>query len=300
MPPHSTIRRTAIDLIGRGFTVWEPYMDVSAVLMGLLELCADAEKQLANITMGLPLNPAADSARSARHALSLIATARPPAFITTIAREVHRHTAMQANSQSQQNVHTTSLGRAKTEIIRVIDILIEKMPTDVVDLLVEVMDIIMYCIEGSLVKKKGLNECFPAICKFYMVGYCDRSHRIAVGARQGSVALYDVRTGKCQNIHGHKGPITAVSFAPDGRYLATYSNADSHISFWQMNTSLLGSIGMLNSTPQLKCIKTYQVPPVQPASPGSQNALKLARLIWTSNRNVILMAHDGKEHRFMV
>ncbi|OBS67819.1 hypothetical protein A6R68_03640, partial [Neotoma lepida] len=34
-------------------------------------------------------------------------------------------------------------------------------------------------------------------------------------------------------IHGHKGPITAVSFAPDGRYLATYSNTDSHISFWQ-------------------------------------------------------------------
>ncbi|KAK5611203.1 WD repeat-containing protein 7 [Crenichthys baileyi] len=102
------------------------------------------------------------------------------------------------------------------------------------------------------------------------------------------------------NIHGHKGPITAVSFAPDGRYLATYSNADSHICFWQMNTSLLGSIGMLNSAPQLRCIKTYQVPPVQPASPGSQNHLKLARLIWTSNRNVILMAHDGKEHRFTV
>ncbi|XP_038589587.1 WD repeat-containing protein 7 isoform X1 [Micropterus salmoides] len=300
LPPHSTIRRTAIDLIGRGFTVWEPYMDVSAVLMGLLELCADAEKQLANVTMGLPLNPPADSARSARHALSLIATARPPAFITTIAREVHRYNAAQANSQSQQNVHTTTLARAKTEILRVIEILIEKMPGDVVDLLVEVMDIIMYCIEGSLVKKKGLQECFPAICKFYMVGYCDRSHRIAVGARQGSVALYDVRTGKCQNIHGHKGPITAVSFAPDGRYLATYSNADSHISFWQMNTSLLGSIGMLNSAPQLRCIKTYQVPPVQPASPGSQNHLKLARLIWTSNRNVILMAHDGKEHRFMV
>ncbi|XP_041110330.1 WD repeat-containing protein 7-like isoform X4 [Polyodon spathula] len=300
LPSHSTIRRTAIDLIGRGFTVWEPYMDVSAVLMGLLELCADSEKQLSNITMGLPLNPAADSARSARHALSLIATARPPAFITTIAREVHRHTALAANTQSQQNMHTTTLARAKAEILRVIEILIEKMPTDVVDLLVEVMDIIMYCLEGSLVKKKGLQECFPAICRFYMVGYCERSHRIAVGARVGSVALYDVRTGKCQTIHGHKGPITAVSFSTDGRYLATYSNADSHISFWQMNTSLLGSIGMLNSAPQLRCIKTYQVPPVQPVSPGSQNALKLARLIWTSNRNVILMVHDGKEHRFMV
>ncbi|XP_060707861.1 WD repeat-containing protein 7 isoform X2 [Hemiscyllium ocellatum] len=300
LPAHSTIRRTAIDLIGRGFTVWEPYMDVSAVLMGLLELCADAEKLLSNITMGLPLSPAADSARSARHALSLIATARPPAFITTIAREVHRHTALAANTQSQPNVHTSILARAKSEILRVIEILIEKMPTDVVDLLVEVMDIIMYCLEGSSVKKKGLQECFPSICRFYMVSCCERSNRIAVGARHGSMALYDIRTGKCQTIHGHSGPITAVSFAPDGRYLATYSNADSHISFWQMNTSLLGSIGMLNSAPQLRCMKTYQVPPVHPASPGSQNALKLARLIWTSNRNVILMAHDGKEHRFMV
>ncbi|XP_060092113.1 WD repeat-containing protein 7 isoform X1 [Heteronotia binoei] len=300
LPPHSTIRRTAIDLIGRGFTVWEPYMDVSAVLMGLLELCADAEKQLANITMGLPLSPAADSARSARHALSLIATARPPAFITTIAKEVHRHTALQANTQSQQNVHTTTLARAKGEILRIIEILIEKMPTDVAELIVEVMDILMYCLEGSLVKKKGLQECFPAICRFYMVSYYERSHRIAVGSRLGSVALYDIRTGKCQTIHGHQGPITAVAFAPDGRYLATYSNKDSHISFWQMNTSLLGSIGMLNSAPQLRCIKTYQVPPVQTASPGTHNALKLARLIWTSNRNVILMAHDGKEHRFVV
>lgn len=39
---------------------------------------------------------------------------------------------------------------------------------------------------------------FVVHSRFYMVGYCDRSHRIAVGARHGSVALYDVRTGKCQ------------------------------------------------------------------------------------------------------
>ncbi|XP_056369770.1 WD repeat-containing protein 7 isoform X2 [Oenanthe melanoleuca] len=300
LPAHSTIRRTAIDLIGRGFTVWEPYMDVSAVLMGLLELCADAERQLASITMGLPLSPAADSARSARHALALIATARPPAFITTIAKEVHRHTALAANSQSQQSIHTSALARAKAEVLRVIEILIDKMPTDVVELLVEVMDIIMYCLEGSLVKKKGLQECFPAICRFYMVSYYERSHRIAVGARQGSVALYDIRTGKCQTIHGHKGPVTAVAFAPDGRYLATYCHSDSHLCFWQMNTSLLGSIGMLNSAPQLRCVRTFQVPPVQPASPGSLGALRLARLIWTSNRNIILMGHDGREHRFVI
>lgn len=40
------------------------------------------------MTYGLPLTPAADSCRTARHALTLIATARPAAFITTMAREV--------------------------------------------------------------------------------------------------------------------------------------------------------------------------------------------------------------------
>ncbi|KAG8539930.1 hypothetical protein GDO81_020109, partial [Engystomops pustulosus] len=82
---------------------------------------------------------------------------------------VHRHTAMAANTQSQQNIHTTALARAKGEILRVIEILIEKMPSDVVDLLVEVMDIIMYCLEGSLLKKKGLQECFPSVCRYVSI-----------------------------------------------------------------------------------------------------------------------------------
>lgn len=31
LPLHTPLRRAAIDLIGRGFTVWEPYLDVSKV-----------------------------------------------------------------------------------------------------------------------------------------------------------------------------------------------------------------------------------------------------------------------------
>jgi len=37
---HSTLRRTAIDLIGRGYTVWEPHLDIGQVLLALLDLCA--------------------------------------------------------------------------------------------------------------------------------------------------------------------------------------------------------------------------------------------------------------------
>lgn len=93
LPAHTPLRRAAIDLIGRGFTVWEPYLDISKVLLGkfplkgyfifyrnkfigLLELCSDADKLVPNMTYGLPLTPQADSCRTSRHALTLIATAR--------------------------------------------------------------------------------------------------------------------------------------------------------------------------------------------------------------------------------
>ncbi|XP_075549520.1 WD repeat-containing protein 7-like isoform X2 [Dermacentor variabilis] len=46
VPPHSSLRRAAIDLIGRGFAVWQAYMDVSRVLLGLFDLCCDADKLL--------------------------------------------------------------------------------------------------------------------------------------------------------------------------------------------------------------------------------------------------------------
>lgn len=38
LPLHTSLRRAAIDLIGRGFTVWEPYLDVSKVSKSLSKL----------------------------------------------------------------------------------------------------------------------------------------------------------------------------------------------------------------------------------------------------------------------
>lgn len=47
IPLHSVIRRTAIDLIGRGYTVWEPYLDNGQVLLTLLDLCAMSDSTTA-------------------------------------------------------------------------------------------------------------------------------------------------------------------------------------------------------------------------------------------------------------
>lgn len=76
LPAYTPLRRAAIDLIGRGFTVWEPYLDVSKVLLGLLEICCDSSRLIPNLNYKLPLTPQADACRTARHALRLIATAR--------------------------------------------------------------------------------------------------------------------------------------------------------------------------------------------------------------------------------
>ncbi|KAK3803272.1 hypothetical protein RRG08_021472 [Elysia crispata] len=245
LPLHTPIRRAAIDLIGRGFTVWEPYLDVSSVLLGLLELSIDAHKLIPSTTYGLPLSPAADACRSARHALSLIATARPPAFVITMAKEVARYNALAQTAQHQHaHLHGTVLARASAEILHVIELLVEKIPNDVADLIVEAMDVTMFCLDLATLKAKGLPELFPAICRFSMVAYCHQTKRVWVGARNGMLALYELKQhSRCQMVSAHNGPITAVAVNQDGKYVATFSHVDNKLRFWQTASTSLFGIG---------------------------------------------------------
>ena len=120
------------------------------------------------MTFGLPLSPRADACRTARHALSLIATARPPAFIIIMAKEVARYNAMAQNAQGQHHhhqLHNSVLIRAKLEILRIIELLVDKIPNECVDLLIEVMDVTVHCLDQNALKTRGLQEVFPAICR---------------------------------------------------------------------------------------------------------------------------------------
>ncbi|KAL8590241.1 hypothetical protein ACOMHN_006358 [Nucella lapillus] len=294
LPAYTPIRRAAIDLLGRGFTVWEPYLDISAVLVGLLELCVDAEKRLPSVTYGLPLSPASDACRTARHALSLIATARPPAFIITLAKEVARYNAMAHNTQSQHtHLQSYALVRGASEILHIIEMLVDKMPNDVADLIIEVMDITMHCLDLNHLKARGLQELFPAICRFSMVSYCTHTKRIWVGAKSGGLALYEMKQHtKCQMIHAHHGSVVAVAVSPDGKFLATYSHKDQRIKFYQTASSSIFSLG----SQQTKCVRQYTA--IEIVLPPMTNVLKLARLVWTDSRSVVLLGVDGSETRY--
>ncbi|XP_070197340.1 WD repeat-containing protein 7-like isoform X2 [Littorina saxatilis] len=296
LPAYTPIRRAAMDLLGRGFTVWEPYLDISSVLMGLLELCVDAEKRVPSVTYGLPLTPASDACRTARHALLLIATARPPAFIITLAKEVARYNAMAQNAQSQHTqMHNMALVRAAPEILHVIEMLVDKMPNDVADLIIEVMDITMHCLDLNQLKIRGLQDLFPAICRFSMVSFCTNTKRIWVGAKSGGLALYEMKQHtKCQMIQAHHGPVIAVAVSPDGKFVGTFSHLDQRIKFFQTASSSIFSIG----SQQTKCVRQYTTKEIT-VGPLT-NILKLVRLVWIDNRTVVMLTVDGSETKFSV
>ncbi|XP_072038348.1 WD repeat-containing protein 7-like isoform X2 [Amphiura filiformis] len=295
LPAHTPIRRAGIDLLGRGFTVWEPFIDVSAVLMGLLELSSDPNLYAAGMATGLPITSAADSCRSAHHALSLIATARPATFITTMAKEVARYQALAINAQTPAAILQASpLYKAKAEILRILELLIDKMQNDVVDLLIEVMDIVVHCLDASQLKNKGLMEVFPSICRFNMLSYCPSTKRIAAGAKTGVIALYDAKTGKCQSLSGHTTAVTALAFSPDGKYLASYALWDTKLCFWATGTSLLG--GMISSS--AKCVKVFKTKVFTGSS--STNQLRQVSISWPQSRAVILRYVDGSLGKFVI
>ncbi len=80
--------------------------------------------------------------------------------------KVARYNAMVQNAQTPHNQLSNSvLVRAKSEILRILELLVDKIPNDVVDFLVEVMDVTVHCLDTAQVKARGLQDVFPAICK---------------------------------------------------------------------------------------------------------------------------------------
>ncbi|CAF3717601.1 unnamed protein product [Rotaria sp. Silwood1] len=184
IPLHTAIRRTAIDLIGRGYTTWESYLDIGQVLLALFDLCSISDTStMTSKVHGEILSPKTDTCLTAQTALYLIATSRSRVVITTLAREIAKHALVQSGTTSSSTSITVK-NEHKPEILRLIQILIEKCPQDIEDLILEVVvDITLNCIDLNILRQKGVpavSETFGLLLKYPTVTYCHSSPKLCV------------------------------------------------------------------------------------------------------------------------
>ena len=160
------------------------------VLLGLLEMCCEADWWVPSAKYGLPLTAAGDSCRTSRLALTSIARVRPAVFITSISKEIARYNNLAANAQALNiNVNHHVLARSKAEILHLVELLIDNNRGELVDLLVDVVDIILHCIDQNHLKSRTLYEVFHPTGLFPQISHCIQTRRIAVGTKSGHLAM---------------------------------------------------------------------------------------------------------------
>ena len=75
------------------------------------------------------------------------------------------------------------------------------------------------------------------------VAYSPDGKRIACGATDGTVGVFDVKTGKCvHTLAGHVAPVRDVAFAPDGKTLYTACDDGYAHVYDAQNKSLIESL----------------------------------------------------------
>lgn len=78
----------------------------------------------------------------------------------------------------------------------------------------------------------------------HCVAYSPDGKRIACGASDGTVAVFDVKTGKCAHtLSGHVSPVRDLTFSPDGKTLYTACDDGYAHAYDAHNKSLIESLG---------------------------------------------------------
>ena len=88
-------------------------------------------------------------------------------MITSVAKEIARYNNLAANAQALNvNIAHHVLTRSKAEILHLVELLIAKCRGSLVDLLVDVVDIVLHCVDHNHIKNRPMAEVFAPVCQF--------------------------------------------------------------------------------------------------------------------------------------
>jgi len=142
------------------------------------------------------------------------------------------------------------------------------------------------------------------------------TQRLAVGTAEGAIIMYDLKTAiRLYVLEGHKKPMTACSFSPDGRRLVTVSLDERAVLVWKVGSSFASffnpgappkqghagsepfktlpfNVGDI-SKPFSSLICTRRFSDVGIVQMNTEETLNLVRFDWTGERSIKLKIRDS-------
>ncbi|KAI8590480.1 hypothetical protein BDZ88DRAFT_394563 [Geranomyces variabilis] len=318
-------RVPAIELLGSGFPLWEPHINGTAVLRTLIAFSglatppaaltttngSGASSQQQNVPP--PIAAAASPAVMivSRQAIVQIASCNPALFISTLTMDL-----MHSKSASE-----------RAGSLKLLGMFIAKKPLVLLNHLGRVVEAIVKCLDPNLPHIRDalqpiVTVNFAELVKrFPNVAFHHASQRLAVGTMDGVGVVYDVRiAARVQIMEGHTKSITAVSFSPDGKLIATFSLEENMVRIWQPAGGFLGTlVGALTTggaasgaagvaalasvggVGHMKCFRTFAVgPPDANAMKDPAAVLDAVKFEWKGDRQVMLHSVNGLQLAFSV
>ncbi len=206
----------ALELCHLGFDIWQNYVDAMELARTLFALATAPDAP-------------SDLTSRARQATLQIANANTPLFMTTLSHDIlHARSPAHANAtmrlvafmvRRQPTLLFPNLPRLAEAVVKSLDPTSSAFREAVV--------------QGATVMISELVNTYPSIA------FHGRLQRLAVGTHEGAVIMYDLKTAtRLFVIEGHRRPVSACSFSPDGRRLVTVSLGESKALVWKVGSSL--------------------------------------------------------------
>ena len=219
----------AVELCQRGLNIWQNYIDAMEVARTLFALATSQEGGV---------HP--DIKSMARQATLQIADDNMPLFMTTLSHDI-----LHARSPA----HCSATMRLVAFMIRRKAMLLFPNLPRLAEAVVKSLDptntaMRETVVQAATVMISELVNSYPSIA------FHGKLQRLAVGTHEGAVIMYDLKSAtRLYVIEGHRRPLSACSFSPDGRRLVTVSLEEMKALIWKVGSSI-ASVFMPGSLPR--------------------------------------------------